>query len=279
MSKILVIGASGTVGKPLVELLRGKGHQVVRATSHEPGTDQVKLDLVTGEGIAAAFAGVERAFVLAPPGHTNQDVLLQPVFAEAKARGLKKLVLMTAMGANADSASPFRKAEVALEQSGIPYNIIRPNWFMQNFNSYWLHGIQTQGKILLPVGKAKGSFIDARDIAAVAAELVTRSDFDGRDFDLTGGEALDHDQVAVHLSRETASRIEFQDITNEAMLAGLLAAQLPKTYAEFMVVILGYFKLGYSERITDAVETITGRPPIRFAQYAQDYRTAWLRSA
>ena len=279
MAKILVIGASGTVGKPLVELLRGKGHEVVRATSREPGTDQVKLDLVTGAGIAAAFAGVERAFVLAPPGHNNQDVLLQPVFAAAKASGLKKLVLMTAMGANADPRSPFRKAEVALEQSGIPYNIIRPNWFMQNFNSYWLHGITTQGKILLPVGKAKGSFIDARDIAAVAAELVTRSDFDGRDFDLTGPEALDHDHVAALLSRETATRIEFQDITNEAMLAGLLAAQLPQAYAEFMVVILGYFKLGYSELITDAVATITGRPPIRFEQYAHDYRSAWLPSA
>lgn len=279
MAKILVIGASGTVGKPLVELLRGKGHEVVRATSREPGTDQVKLDLVTGAGIAAAFAGVERAFVLAPPGHNNQDVLLQPVFAAAKASGLKKLVLMTAMGANADPRSPFRKAEVALEQSGIPYNIIRPNWFMQNFNSYWLHGITTQGKILLPVGKAKGSFIDARDIAAVAAELVTRSDFDGRDFDLTGAEALDHDHVAALLSRETATRIEFQDITNEAMLAGLLAAQLPQAYAEFMVVILGYFKLGYSELITDAVATITGRPPIRFEQYAHDYRSAWLPSA
>ena len=277
MSKILVIGASGTVGKPLVELLRGKGHEVVRATSHEPGADQVKLDLVTGEGIATAFAGVERAFVLSPPGHANQDVLLKPVFAEAKARGLKKLVLMTAMGANADPAAPFRKAEIALEQSGIPYNIIRPNWFMQNFNSYWLHGIQTQGKILLPVGKAKGSFIDARDIAAVAAELVARSDFDNCDFDLTGGEALDHDQVAEALSQAIATRIEFQDITNEALLAGLLAAQLPKAYAEFLVVIMGYFKLGYSEPITDAVETITGRSPIRFTQYAKDYRAAWLR--
>ena len=85
------------------------------------------------------------------------------------ATGVRKLVLMTAMGANADEAAPLRKAEVHLIQSGLAYNIIRPNWFMQNFNTFWLHGILNGGTIALPVGQAKGSFIDARDIAAVAA--------------------------------------------------------------------------------------------------------------
>jgi uncharacterized protein YbjT (DUF2867 family) len=82
--------------------------------------------------------------------------------------------------------APLRKAERHLEASGLAYNVIRPNWFMQNFNTFWLHGIQTAGQIFLPVGQAKGSFIDARDIAAVAAVLLTSDAFDNRDFDLTG---------------------------------------------------------------------------------------------
>lgn len=276
MNKTLVIGASGTVGTELVRLLQARGQSVLQATSRAPAQPgQVQLDVLSGAGVAAAFAQADRAFLLAPPGHTNQHELLNPLIDAAKAAGLKKVVLMSAMGANADPSAPLRQAELHLEASGLPWNVIRPNWFMQNFNTFWLSGIQQQSKIFLPVGAAKGSFIDARDIAAVAAELLTRSDLDNRDFDLTGSEALDHDQVAAILSRVAGRAIAFQDIPPEAMLEGLLGAGLPKPYAEFLVMILGYFKAGYAERTTDAVATITGRAPIAFAQYAQDYRAAW----
>lgn len=277
MSTILVVGANGTVGTELVRLLQAQGHAVRSATSRAPsGPGQVHLNLLTHEGLSAAFDGVERAFFLAPPGHVNQDALLKPLIDEAAKRQLKKVVLMSAMGANADENGGLRKAEVHLERSGVPYNIIRPNWFMQNFNTFWLHGIQQLGKILLPVGSAKGSFIDARDIAAVAAQLLTSDRFDNRDFDLTGPQALNHDEVAAILSRETGRTIAFEDIPPEAMRTMLLDARLPRDYAEFMLVILGFFKAGYAERTTDAVQQITGHAPRRFEQYAKDHRAAWL---
>jgi uncharacterized protein YbjT (DUF2867 family) len=273
----LVIGASGTVGTELVRLLRERGGNVLQATSRKPThAGQVQLDVTTGAGVAAAFAAADRAYLLAPPGHVNQDELLNPLVDAAKAHGLKKVVLMSAMGANADEAAPLRKAERHLEGSGLAWNVIRPNWFMQNFNTFWVAGIQQQGKILLPVGRAKGSFIDARDIAAVAAELLTRSDFDNCDFDLTGAQALDHDDVAAVLSQATGRTIGYEEIPPEAMRAGLIGAGLPAPYTEFLITILGYFKAGYAERTTDAVQTITGRAPRTLAAYAQDYRAAWV---
>jgi uncharacterized protein YbjT (DUF2867 family) len=277
MAKTLVVGSSGTVGSELVKLLTRKGHDVLGATSRKAsGPGQVHLDLAKGEGLAAAFEGVDRAFLFSPPGYTNQDELLAPFVDAARARGLRKLVLMSAMGANADEAAPLRKAEVYLEKSGVPYNIVRPNWFMQNFNTIWLGSIRAQGKVLLPVGKAKGSFIDTRDIAASVSELLTRDDWNNRDFDLTGSRALDHDEATAILSQETGRTIGFQDISPEAMLKALLEANVPKSYAEFLVLILGFFKAGYSERTTPAVEEITGRKPGSFEQYAKDYRSAWL---
>jgi uncharacterized protein YbjT (DUF2867 family) len=273
----LVIGASGTVGTELVRLLRERGGHVLQATSRKPThASQVQLDVTTGAGVDAAFAAADRAYLLAPPGHVNQDELLNPLIDAAKAHGLKKVVLMSAMGANADEAAPLRKAERHLENSGLAWNVIRPNWFMQNFNTFWLAGIQQQGQIFLPAGKAKGSFIDARDIAAVAAELLTRTDFDNRDFDLTGAQAFDHDEVAAVLSQATGRTIGYQDVPPEAMRAGLLGAGLPAPYTEFLITILGYFKAGYAERTTDAVQTITGRAPRTLAAYAQDYRAAWV---
>ncbi|MDT8989966.1 SDR family oxidoreductase [Curvibacter sp. APW13] len=280
MSRTLVIGANGTVGSELVRLLRAAGHQVVKATSR-PVTDpatEVHLNLLTRAGLDTALQGVSKLFLLSPPGHTNQDELLKPVIDVAKAHGVQKVVLMTAMGANADDNAPLRKAERHLEASGLAYNIIRPNWFMQNFNSYWIQGILEHGKIFLPVGKAKGSFIDARDIAAVAARLLGTDEFNQRDFDLTGAVALDHDAVAAILSQATGQTITYQDIPEGDMRAALLQAGLPAAYTDFMMVILGFFKAGYAERTTDAVHMLLGRAPISLEQYAADYRSAWVKA-
>jgi uncharacterized protein YbjT (DUF2867 family) len=276
MPSILVLGANGTVGSELSRLLIAQGETVAKATSRAPtAPDQVQLDLRNHEGLSTAFNGVDRAFLLSPPGYTNQDVLLAPLLDEAQARGLKKVVLMSAMGANADENAPLRKAERRLEASGLAYNIIRPNWFMQNFNTFWLQGIRSAGQIFLPVGDAKGSFIDARDIAAVAARLLTSDSFANRDFDLTGSLALDHKEVAAILTQASGKPIGFTDIPPQAMLTALKEAGLPQDYAEFLLVILGYFKAGYAERTTDHVREITGQAPRTLALYASDYKASW----
>jgi uncharacterized protein YbjT (DUF2867 family) len=276
MATTFVFGANGQVGSALVPLLRAQGQTVLRGTS-KPGRqpDEVQADLATGAGLAPALSGVEQVFLMAPPGHAQHDAVLVPAIHAARSAGVRKLVLMSAMGANADDQSPLRKAELALERSGMTWAIVRPNWFMQNFHTFWLQGIQQQGQIFLPVGGAKGSFIDTRDIAAVVAVLLSSDRFDNTAHDLTGDEALDHHQVAAVLSRVTGRTIGYTDIPPDAMRAGLLGAGLPPDYAEFLLQILGFFKAGYSERITDAVQQITGRGPIRLERYAQDHRAAW----
>jgi uncharacterized protein YbjT (DUF2867 family) len=281
MTQTLVIGANGTVGSELVRLLDARG-QPVRKASSRAITDparEVQVNLATGAGLDQAFAGIDQVFLLTPPGFAQQDALLVPAIDAAKAQGVRKLVLMTAMGANADEAAPLRRAELHLLQSGLAWNIIRPNWFMQNFNTFWIQGILEHGKIFLPVGQAKGSFIDARDIAAVAAELLSSDARNNQEFDLTGGVALDHDAVAQVLSQASGRSITFEDIPPEAMRSGLLGAGVPQAYAEFLLLILGFFKAGYSERTTDAVHRILGRAPRTLEQYAQDYRSAWLPAA
>jgi uncharacterized protein YbjT (DUF2867 family) len=268
MSTILVVGASGTVGTELVKQLRSKGHTVIRTSSkQELEQDQVHLDLSTKEGLATAYTGIEKAFFLSPPGYVNQHELLTPLIEE---------VLMTAMGANAVESTPFRQAEIALENSGLRYNIIRPNWFMQNFNSFWIHGILHNAKVSLPVGDAKASFIDARDIASVAAVLLDDdARFADQAFDLTGAESLTHAQAAALIGETIGKPVGFDDITPDAMRSILLGVGLPADYTELLLVILDYLKQGAAERTTDAVQTITGKAPIRFAQYVQDYRQAW----
>lgn len=276
MTTTLVTGASGQIGSTLAHLLAAQGQTVRRATSRTPSQPgEVPLNLATGEGLAAALAGVDQLFLMAPPGYAHQHELLIPAIDAAQAAGVRKVLLLSAMGANADENIPLRRAELHLERSGLAWNVIRPNWFMQNFHTFWLHGIQTQGQIFLPVGDAKGSFIDTRDIAAVAARLLSSDDFVNAAHDLTGSEALDHTQVAAILSQAAGRPIGYTDIPEDAMRQGLLGAGLPADYTEFLLVILGAFKAGFAERITDGVQRITGQAPIRFEQYAQDFKAHW----
>lgn len=274
---VLVIGSRGTVGSEVVKNLKALGSQVREATGKKAQTpDQVHLNLLTGEGRAQAFRGVDRAFFLSPAGYTEQSAILIPLIEEAKAQRLQKVVLMSAMGANASDAFPLRQAEIALEKSGLDYNIIRPNWFLQNFQSYWLHDILTHGKIRVPAGLAKVSFIDARDIARVATVLLTKNPFPNQAFDLTGPEAIDHAHVAKVLSEITGKAIGYQDIMPEEFKANLLAQGVPEDYANVLNMIMGFLKQGFAAPLTDAVEKITGRKPTGLLQYARDFRQGWL---
>jgi len=276
MTDILVLGATGTTGGELVRLLENKGARALRAT-HRPArhANDVQLDLGTGAGVREAFAQARRSFLMCPPGFTNQDALLGRAIDAAREARHERVVLMSAMGADADPTAPLRKAELALERSGLPFAILRPNWFMQNFHTFWLHSIRTLGRIQLPVGSAKGSFVDARDTAACAAELLVGSAPLGAAYDLTGPEALDHTSVAAILSRVSGRDIRYEDITPEAARADLLAAGLPPDYAEFLLLILSFFRAGYSARTTDNVQLLTGRPASPFERYAHDHRQAW----
>lgn len=275
--RILVVGASGTVGSEVARLLKEQGFEV-RTTTGKAATrpGQVHLNLLTGEGLQAAFEGIDRAFLLSPGGNADQHGIFAPLIHEAKRQELKKVVLMSAYGADADPTSSLRRAEVELERSGVPYSIIRPNWFMQNFNSFWVQGIREQGLIPLPAKQAKTSFIDARDIAAVAARLVSSDERNHQAVNLTGAESLTHDEVAQRLSQATGRSIRYQAVEPSQLRAGLLSAGLPKDYVEFLLMIFGYLAEGYNAAVNTEVRSIIGRDPIRFDQYAADFKQAWI---
>ncbi len=229
-------------------------------------------DIQKGPGSDELWSGVSRVFLMSPPGYTEQDKILLPVIEKAKRQGVKKLVLMTAMGVNHAVGSPLQKVEEALKNSGIKHAIIRPNWFMQNFHSYWGEGIRKGQVIFVPGGQAKVSFIDVRDIGAVAARLLL-SDQVG-EFDLTGPQAYTHDEAARILSEGLNQTIRYVDADPQEFKSALIKAGLPQDYAAFMLVIFGALREGFAAPVTPHVEQILGRKAFSLADYVRDYREA-----
>lgn len=271
MAKVLVLGASGTVGRPLVTALLAKGEAVKAASrgGHSvEGAEGVIFEYGKPETFDAAFEGVDRVYVLLPSGYVKVKELLAPVIEAAAARKAK-IVLQSAFGVDADDSIPYRQVEIALEKSGARYVILRPNWFADNFHTFWKRGID-HGQIAVPAGEGKSSFIDARDIAACAAAALTSSAFDGKAFNLTGPEALSYAEAAEILSKVVAKPIAYKAVDDAAFVGMLTGAGAPSDYAAFLASIFHPVREGWTAAVTADVKTLTGAPPCSLRTYAQD---------
>jgi len=190
VAQILVTGSTSNVGRPLVERLGSLGERV-RAASREPsrgeasdGVQPIWFDYGEPRSFDPALEDVDRVVVISPPVPTPHPLVLP--FLESATRDRRKVVLMTAMGTEYEDDGSLRQVERALEQSGAPFVILRPNWFMDNFHTGWVEDITHTGVIALPAADARPSFIDARDIADAAVAALRSDRFDGRAFTLTG---------------------------------------------------------------------------------------------
>lgn len=270
--QVLVLGATGNVGRPLVRALLARGETVKAASrSGAPvdGADGVAFDFEDPSTFAAAFAGVDRAFVLAPTGSLAVTARLLPVIEAAASRKVK-VVFMSVLGADADDAIPYRQVELALMRSGAPYVILRPNWFADNFHTFWKAGID-HGQIALPAGAGKTSFIDARDIAESAAAALATDRFDGKAFNLTGPEALDYGAAAALLSQVAGRPVAYSAVDDDTFVGILTGAGLAEDYARFLAAIFHPVREGWTAPVTSDVETLTGHPPRTLKTYAQDH--------
>ncbi|MBY7823259.1 SDR family oxidoreductase [Vibrio fluvialis] len=272
MNKVLVLGASGHVGQPLVAELLAKGEQVKAASRSGQvfgAAEGVVFDFADPTTFDAAFDGVDRAYVMLPGGYVESKALLEPVIQAAAERNVK-VVFQSVLGVDADDSIPYRQVEIALENSGVPYVILRPNWFADNFHTYWKAGID-QGVIGVPAGEGKSSFIDVRDIASSAAAALTTNRFDNQAFNLTGPEALSYAQAAQKISAALGKPVAYQAMEEGAFCDLLKSVGVPADYAEFLTSIFYPVREGWTAGVSDAVVTLSGKAPRSLDEYIADH--------
>ena len=160
---------------------------------------------------------------------------------------------------------PYRQVEIAIEKSGVPYVILRPNWFADNFHIFWKAGID-HGVIAVPAAEGKTSFIDSRDIAASAAAALTSSRFDGKAFNLTGPAALSYGEAAEILSAVLGRKIAYQPLDHRGLRHDAHGCRRTRRLCEFPRCDLPSRPRRLDARVTEDV-THAHRP--RAAQLAQ----------
>ncbi len=284
---ILVIGATGTIGKDVVKGLREKSEQVramVRDTEKapaagEPGVEYVMGDLERPESVDAALQGIEKAFLL-----SNEDPQMPELHAKfaaaAKDGGVRHLVRLSILPANPDAPLPLAKwhgeADRSVMESGVPYTILRPSYFMQNT----LGGAATvasDGALYSVMGDGKVGHIDTRDIADVAVAVLTSEGHEGQTYILTGPEALTMAEVAARLSAVLGRTIEYVNLPPDELTARMLTMGVPDWRADVWVKLGGMIGLGIASAVTPAVKDVLGREPRTIDQFAKDFAAAFER--
>jgi len=264
-SPILVTGATGTVGRHVVRQLVDRG-EPVRAGTRNPdryegprGAEAVHLDMTNTETWGAALGNADRAFVLSPSAPAAHEKMAAFIHHAAES-GVRRLVLMTAMGVeHGPDDDPLRRSELAAETNVAEAVVLRPNWFMQNFVTFWRGMIEADGVLRLPAGEGATSFVDAIDIARVATAALTDVSPSASAYTLTGPQAHTYTQAADILSEAWDRTIRYESIDDRTAIDLFRTAGLDQQYAEMLTGLFEAVRAGHTAPVSTAVEDVTGR--------------------
>lgn len=280
---ITLIGSTGTIGQELVRLLSEAGVPVraVLRNFHRarplPGIAWLQADISDPSLREATLAGTDRLFLLTgnQPGFGQTQI---DVIKTAEDLGVKHVVKLSALGATPRTKSPLAHehwiAEQALEKSGMDWTILRPHVFMQNWLGEVAETVRSDGTIYAAIGEGKVPFIDARDIAAVAAEALLHPDpHTGKRYVLTGGKAAGYDELAEALSQAVGNPVTYRSLSMDEMRARMEKQGLSTAMIDSYLALAAYQKAGgATARVSEDVRKILAREPRTVADFARDYR-------
>lgn len=283
---VLVTGAPGNVGNPLVAELLGLGVPVrvaawdvdVALRSFGDAVDVSAFDFTRPESFGPAFTGVERMFLLRPPQIADVDGAVVPALQAAQAAGVRHVVFLSIQDAEKNRIVPHRKIEDRLRTSGMAWTFLRAAYFMQNLSTTHAPEIRELNEIWVPAGRrSRTAHVDARDVAAIAARALTEDGHEGRAYAPTGPAALTYDEIASMLTDELGRQIQYADPNLVAYWRRMRRRGMPRAMVGVTLGIYTAARFGLAAGLTDDVERVTGRPPIPFRRFVHDARGAWSR--
>lgn len=286
-AKILITGATGNVGTQLVKRLAAAHipfKAIVRNQDNNeylnsiPEAEIITADLADEAAVGKALQGVEKAFLLT--NSSEQAEALQLNFAAAAhAAGVQHIVKLSQYAAAEQSPVRFlryhARVENKIRELGMAYTFLRPNLYMQGLLAFKDY-IKNDGQFYAAVGNAAISAVDVRDIAAVAAHALTEAGHEHKIYDITGGEALTHYEMADIFTRVLGKPVKFTDVSPEQMEGAVRAAGFPEWQVGGLIEDYAHYARGEAAVVSNAVPAVTGHAAIRFEQFVQDHKALFV---
>ncbi|WP_369217906.1 NmrA family NAD(P)-binding protein [Streptomyces flavofungini] len=269
----LVTGGTGTTGSRVRAHLTATGHRTRTATrtpTSTPGTDgeMVRFDWTDPTTHAPALDGVGGVYLVPPVGDPDPAASMLPFLHRARGAGIERVVLL---GSSAIAETDGGLGEVYRSIRALfpQWAVLRPSWFMQNFTGGHVHArsIRERGEIVTATGDGRVAFVDADDIAAVAARALTDEHPHNTAHLITGPEALSYADIAATLTRVTGRPIRHRSISRTTMRDRLTTDGLPEPFADLLAAMDEAIATGAEDRTSGAVERVTGRAPRSFAEF------------
>ncbi len=284
---ILVTGSTGAIGSRVVAGLVA-ANASVRALARSPdkanlpGAKVVKGDFDQPETLVRALDGVSAVFLLTPP-HPNDVAMVERFLDAAVKSGSKpRIIRLSAIkateGGPSESLRSHGRVDCAILESGLPYAILRPNYFMQNILGS-IDSIKNSGTIFNSTGDGRVGFIDVRDIADVATAVLLDRGWDRGSYDLTGPASLSFHDVARELSSALGREVTCADVTPDQASAAILQQTGNEWFAGIIADYSVAYAKGWGDFTTSFVEKITGRTARSVADFAREVFAPALRGA
>jgi uncharacterized protein YbjT (DUF2867 family) len=286
MKKIIITGATGTVGQALLPNLLKHNVRVVALTRSpekiQERSDRLKIvqaDLRDQASYADALAGADTAYLLTDM--TAETEILQNQFIDAcRAQGVSLVVKQSAMGAAADSPVSMFRTHAAIEQhlkaSGVAYCLLQPNSFSQNLLAH-SQSVKTQGAIYAPMGDGKVSYVDARDVARVAATVLADASkkYHNKTYVLTGPEAVSMQESADVIGMLIGKKVSYYPVSYEQGKEAMMNFGMDEWLVDDLVATARLGAEGKARKVTENVENITGTKPTTLNESLSDYQASF----
>ena len=284
ISTILVTGATGNIGLDVFNQLAAAGVSATAAVRNPDKArailgdhaDIIPFDFKNQTTYASALGGIQKLFLVRPPDITDVKSYVRPVIQAAHDAGVKHVVFLSLLGVENNPIVPHYTIERDLMASGMAWTFLRASFFMQNLNTTHRAEIRDENMLMMPAGHGKTSFIDGRDIAAMAVKALIESGHENKGYPLTGGDALDYFAVADMLTAVLDRKITYHNPSLISFARRMKAQGNPWAYILVTSALYTTAKLGMAAKITDDTERLLGRPPIQMRQYIEDYKQSWM---
>ena len=280
---VLITGATGNTGQPLVEGLlehRVPVRAMVRSeqssTRLPAAVEAVLGDFDQPDSLTRALDGVRAAYLVTPSSERAEAQQVR--FVElAAAAGVEQVVVLSQLAAAEESPVRFLRyhgrVEREVRESGLGCTFLRPNLFFQGLLAL-ADAVKNDGRLFAPIGDARVSALDVRDIGAVAAASFTDDRHLGQTYTLTGPAAITHREIAAALSQAVGKPITFVDVPPEAFGASLQGV-LPPWQVDGLLEDYAHYAAGEAAEVSPAIEDVTGRAPRSVHDFAHDYAAAF----